>query len=891
MDGTAGNFIKVKSLMRFSIFFTVLCLAAASSAREVGKFAYLNAPEELSGKTVNVDGNMVAMSEELFAKTFQNSSDTVVDTPSVFFIIDNSGSMVSGGGTTRASDPNGYRFTVTKAFIDTLQKNFPKVQVGLAVFGATLFYDPAKAPYIVTCPNQTGGYIPLVQLDSTYAAYGNLTGYEIITRALTMNGNTLATDLRISNFGSNTNITAGFDAAKNAFLSTTTRREKQFVLFFSDGMANIPDSTTNRAECFRFVSGTATPTTLTIFFNQNLIVPPRIDTMTNNIKNNGYSATNPKSAYWGYSVSTQDSLMDFLMNNVFTLISSSSSSIPRSMSVGTASATNYSTTTGSFTFSRLFPLTGTSTTFNMAITYAMYNKSVYIKDTVHSINNFTAVINQGTTLPAALWDVRHWDRDIVFLSNGTVITSASEAMDTIEIRFTSTPGTANYNYTNAKVELTTTGGTSSDKETVVLTKGATYFSAKIKRVFSTSPVEGNRILEQSSGQGSIVAVFRNSEVPVLPLDTLMVTLPSKLTKLAIFDSVVTGDLNHNGLIDNVVVTFDTVVNVTPNMTGNFTVTCNGVTFVVDSIVKIPGTNSYRVYLQEHDTGVPQTSWRPYVSVRDIPNVENINNFLSSDGCAPVLWRVVKQVTGDDRSKDTVYVYLSEKITQPGGAPFNTNNQPIVTLQIWNFDAATRNDTMLTGIPNYARIINDSVLVFGMSNGNDLTSSNWVNIKINQIQDRNGNVTPADNKKVRVVIEGMIVTIKAYPNPSGPTVARSPEYTNLQFTHNPNARTWVDIDHSGIVITIGNLTPPENGGKVKGWLKIYDAVGNSVNWMKSDDIFATLNGQSYMDIYWNGLNSQGMKVAPGIYRAVVYIDYPSFSNVRDVKVVKKIGVGK
>jgi hypothetical protein len=35
----------------------------------------------------------------------------------------------------------------------------------------------------------------------------------------------------------------------------------------------------------------------------------------------------------------------------------------------------------------------------------------------------------------------------------------------------------------------------------------------------------------------------------------------------------------------------------------------------------------------------------------------------------------------------------------------------------------------------------------------------------------------------------------------------------------------------------------------------------------------------------------MKAAPGIYRVVVYIDYPSMSRVRDVKVVKKVGVSR
>jgi len=67
------------------------CLVVAIqsvSAKEVGKFAYRFAPENLANSTVKVDGNMVAMSEDIYAQLASNSSDTLVDTPSIFFIID-----------------------------------------------------------------------------------------------------------------------------------------------------------------------------------------------------------------------------------------------------------------------------------------------------------------------------------------------------------------------------------------------------------------------------------------------------------------------------------------------------------------------------------------------------------------------------------------------------------------------------------------------------------------------------------------------------------------------------------------------------------------------------------------------------------------------------------
>ena len=51
------------------------------------------------------------------------------------------------------------------------------------------------------------------------------------------------------------------------------------------------------------------------------------------------------------------------------------------------------------------------------------------------------------------------------------------------------------------------------------------------------------------------------------------------------------------------------------------------------------------------------------------------------------------------------------------------------------------------------------------------------------------------------------------------------------------------------------------------------------------------GRTSMDVYWNGLNNRGMKVAPGVYRAVIYLVYSPLSGIRDVKAVQKIGVSR
>jgi len=60
--------------------------------------------------------------------------------------------------------------TVTSALLDTLNKNYPGVEVGLSIFGSTLFFDPSDKPYFVACPGQQGAYVPLLQLGRNLSA-------------------------------------------------------------------------------------------------------------------------------------------------------------------------------------------------------------------------------------------------------------------------------------------------------------------------------------------------------------------------------------------------------------------------------------------------------------------------------------------------------------------------------------------------------------------------------------------------------------------------------------------------------------------------------------------------------------------------------------------------
>jgi hypothetical protein len=888
-----------RSYIIWPAFFLVCAVFHSIQAIEVAKFAYKFAPENLNNRTLRVDGDMVAMSENIFAQVVSSGNDTHVDTPSIFFIIDNSASM----GGTRGTDQNGNRFTVTAALLDTLQKNYPAVEVGLAIFGSTLFADTADTFYLVSCPGQSGAYVPLVQLSKIYTTKtGAKTGYTILKEILaTNNGNLIYQPSNSALNQTSTNITAGFDAAKDAFKTSinAANHERQFAIFLSDGEANRPDSTTNRAETFRFVKGINIPTTFTVFFSTSTppTVPRRLDTMTTNIRNNGWSTNNPKSAYWGYQNTTQTALMDFLMTNVLTVITTNSRATPKSISLGGTTVTAWMN--GMFTFPALFPLTAAVTTFNYSITYSIYKNSTFIKDTVHSISNLNIRIDPAVTLPADSFDVRHWDRNLNLRYNNARITTVTETMDSLELVFDFKPGTALYNYTNIKVQVYNQLGAIRDNETYALTRraGTDTFSLKFMKAVSTLPIPGNKVFEiQGTSGDNLVAVFRNSETSLLPLDTLQITVPLNVTPLAQLTTAITRDLDGDGFIDHIQVSFNKGVTLTNAMIPGFLIKGNSHIFPIDSISRI-GDSTYLLDLKEIKTTLPQTSWTPDLSITFIRDIQPVVNFKTTDGCPPVVWEVKKYIADSSRSHDTVRIFLSEKIFGADGGAFSLQTLPSDAFNTWIVQGTSlAPDDMFAGISGFTRIEQDSILVLVMSNGKDLSTDNYINIRNEKslIADKTGNFPTSANQRVRVTIAGVIFTMYTGPNPAHPTL-NHPE--PMDFKNEPNAIKWVQ-QGQGTVISLQNLTRPLNpddAANVKGTLKIIDVVGNTVNWCSTENLFATVPNSGgtapKMNLYWNGLNHEGMIVAPGVYRVVVYINYPSNAKIPNSRVISKIGINR
>jgi hypothetical protein len=182
-------------------------------------------------------------------------------------------------------------------------------------------------------------------------------------------------------------------------------------------------------------------------------------------------------------------------------------------------------------FPFMFPLQHFITPFN----YSIVNCDNL--DSNRAIN-FWVKTQQGTVLPRTTYDVHKWDRNLVFQdSAGTAITAASEEIDSIGLYFTFARIDTLYPYSKVSIELRNTR-TPVDKETVVLTKGTNSFSGQFNRAVSDQPTPGNGILETREENDSIIAIFRNSETPALPLDTLRIAIPfQKESAIRFYDKV------------------------------------------------------------------------------------------------------------------------------------------------------------------------------------------------------------------------------------------------------------------------------------------------------------------------------------------------------------------
>lgn len=378
---------------KIGLILILLGLFCLLRAEKVGYFQCDTFPELYDTKTITVPSKTVAMGKEVrvgdVGEIFTSGAPS-----SIFILIDNSVSMYKIPSIPPAADVQGTRYTVTSKLIDSIYAKNPAVEIGLAVFGSNLYFDPVDDPIFKMCSYwDKGAYIPLLQLNKSY---NGESGYDILQKYLTVKQYGIPNShINLKYEPSNprlkdgmTNINVAFESVKEAMSVAKYAKERHFVVFLSDGSATVPMNDTKM-----FINGDGVPTTFTVYFSETG-VHGDIVAMTENIKTNNYSSSNEKSKYWSMKTS-EETLMKLLMENVVEeMISSISNFTPKALKVNGLSPI------GGwdgifFTFENLFPLLGKTTDFAMEIEYEKSKDSItidgdtihlYLKDTTHEVN-------------------------------------------------------------------------------------------------------------------------------------------------------------------------------------------------------------------------------------------------------------------------------------------------------------------------------------------------------------------------------------------------------------------------------------------------------------------------------------------------------------------------
>jgi uncharacterized protein (UPF0333 family) len=400
-------------------------------------------------------------------------------------------------------------------------------------------------------------------------------------------------------------------------------------------------------------------------------------------------------------------------------------------------------------------------------------------------------------------------------------------------------------------------------------------------------------------------------------------------------SAITKDLNGNGYLDQIWVTLDKPVTASINSqipSSNVSVvytdpnTSAKTTLAVDSIRPVSAVNdstsSFVIYLTDNNisqngileptSAIPQTSWRPLISISGIAGANTITNKQCKDGAGPVIWSVVVDKTDPtNRSSDLVTITFSEPIQDTDGSEFSIGNLPSLVFNVWkkNGNGLQLDTTVLacdtvkkTCIDGFIKPsgTNASVVQFTMGNGKTIFDYDYFSIRVPfKITDKASSAGPGNwpdtvNQRVVAQIHGNPITMQVGPNPTHPTYSKpsSPSgYTNnssysvIDFVNNTDAPQFAH-DHGGAVFQF-TVSPGDSGqGRVTAYIKIYDVVGNLVNSAHKDgphdNLVSEIKGligsgptldtsASYnYDVYWDGVNAKGMKVSTGVYQAFAYL---------------------
>jgi hypothetical protein len=823
---------------------------------------------------------VVAISAEIMACSpvdIHEGFDTVaVDsgcTPSIFFLIDNSGSMTGKTVFDPGRDIWGSRFVVVRDMIDTIAKHFPDAEIGLGVFMQYLVFDTSSdedyARLFQPLPqvyddNPDQAYMPFLKLDSVY--YQNKTGLEILKEVLeTDTFDTIFSgdykeyvDLKYTpNYkNESTNINIGFLAVKDAMKNAVNPKECQYLIFLSDGepWGNIQAGLSDNW----FITAEAMPTTFTVFFtaDEDEEAPNTLVRMTDNIRANGYSIRNPSSDLWTLETN-YDVLMELLMERVMDVVFETKLVYltGKTDSIVFNGLKPQDRTDTTFVFEGRFPLQPEVTEIELDLQYTYTHQTT--KEEIDSSLSVTFFIkrekgaNLGDGVAKNCWEQPSLD----LLYNGVSLADSfvSENMDTLEVRLTPNDEDLSEPEVDILSKLETEG--------FVLNEKGGYFSVEFPRVIGDVPTDNNGELTHFMSGDSIIVIWRNPEIP---LDTVRIAVPFRIGRVLEMKAAYYFDTNADGYIDSIYVDMG-VENLfeqdLPSLKQWVTLP-PGRKWQNDSTVYQLSAGGFSIIVSEKKDRPPRTDVDSNDVISISENVFEHGGIISEatvyvqDRMSPVI--VSANLILSDAGHDTLKILFSEdvlRVTAPQPFLFITKqgNPYTVSLEVLHGDSF--------------EVISVEGIEF-QKTGDSL----WINIE-GSVTDLNGNRQDNPyNRRVQLSVPptDYVITPLTANNPAGNVRGRNPEQAGRTLEWARQIYEKSDMNAPKVNGPVIIARPEGRGVKridlLTGRIFIFDVVKNAL--CEADMAYDPDTRQ--LVYIWDMKNENDKPVATGTYMAVMKI---------------------
>lgn len=857
------------------MIFLVFCIINGLYSTEVCKFNFDGCPEDYHGDTIIVPEKIIALSQDVFVceptEIIEDGIDSSSGPSSIVFVIDHSSSMMGLGSVFPGRDTWGARFRATRDLIDSIARKNPETEVSIVVFREKLYFDHRNNSQLTALPGHGDqSYLPLLKLNEDQGNGQN--GKDIILELLQTDTTKLyninildsvkCVDLIYKpdfyTMG-NTNINVAMEAAKEALKKASNPKSNQFIIFFSDGdpFPIATDGTQNGIDPYIFVKANDMATTFSVYFSKTGKPLQSLIDMTKNVQNNKYSKLNPLSKLWTID-SNYDSLMILFQENIISNFILEKNLIPNKLNINGSISTTYNKNI--FQYQKDFPLEANLTFFSYDIDYTVTNSQTgEIYDTV-THPEFWVKRKNGVSMPDEFTE-KCWERSMKFYYKDKPVSFVDETMENLEIRFTYSPGDAEYEYSKVDVIITGKNATNIDKETFNLSKNGLTFSKTFKHIIDNSNL-GDNILQHIE-QDSIIAFYQN---PDFSLDFIRIAVPFLTGDAVEMINGVYFDNNADGYVDSIFVP----------IIGTFAL--SDLKEVVDAI-SLPETRDFSILNSRYFSGgialaVKENSGnqpRTYVTASDSITMER--KILPNGGLlirkkAQIIDRVAPIITkgiftpgfihtDNTPEFDTLIVTYSEPVMPVKyKSPFNfyhisTKMPYSMTLLKYDINDDSTSHRYIVTKKSEFPLINDSIWIDAPGNVSDFKS----NIQSN-LHNRKA--------KLHVMPYQFNISIHAGPNP---------------LLTNGNKIQTLHIKADILLINIpASIT-------FEPYLTIYDVTGNAIR----KDITGTLSpDKKSIDFIWDGKCKREKIVGYGYYLG--YINITSSEGIKTENTFR-IGVKK